>query len=200
MTDPSPPGPGDAAASKRAALLREEQERFGGIQLDAVFFGWLTTIGMVILLSVLTGVSGAVAGVAERTDLARALETPATNRNNGLIGGIIMLAVLTLSYFAGGYVAGRMARSKGLKQGFAVWLWAFAGSAIQIILILALRLDQDYESLQQLNALLPLLPQPMDGFVRGKWIAVPAGLAAALVGACLGGLAGTHRHVLTAPR
>ena len=190
----------EAAEPNRAAPPGKGQERFGGIQLDAVFFGWLTALGMVILLSALTGVIGAVAGVAERTDLARALETPAANRNTGLIGGLIMLAVLTLAYFAGGYAAGRMARCKGLKQGFAVWIWSFGGSAFQILLILALRLDNDYESILQLNSLVPVLPQQMDGFVRGRWMAVPAALAVTLVGTCLGGLAGSHRHALPMPR
>ena len=42
----------------------------------------------------------------------------------GIVGAIIVAVVLLVSYYAGGYVAGRMARFDGAKQGLAVWLWA----------------------------------------------------------------------------
>jgi len=42
----------------------------------------------------------------------------------GWIGAIALLVVLFVAYFSGGYVAGRMARFNGLKQGLAVWVWA----------------------------------------------------------------------------
>jgi hypothetical protein len=40
----------------------------------------------------------------------------------GIAGGIAMLVVLGIAYFAGGYVAGRMARFDGARQGVAVWI------------------------------------------------------------------------------
>jgi hypothetical protein len=37
-------------------------------------------------------------------------------------GGVIPIAILALSYLTGGYVAARMARFDGRRQGFGVWL------------------------------------------------------------------------------
>ena len=42
----------------------------------------------------------------------------------GLVGGIVLLVILFVAYYCGGYVAGRMARFHGARQGFAVWVWA----------------------------------------------------------------------------
>jgi hypothetical protein len=46
----------------------------------------------------------------------------------------VLLVLLLISYFAGGYVAGRMARFDGAKQGIAVWLWALIVAVIVAIL------------------------------------------------------------------
>jgi hypothetical protein len=47
-------------------------------------------------------------------------------------GGIAVVVVAMVSYFAGGYVAGRMSRFDGAYQGVAMWSFAllvFAGLA-----------------------------------------------------------------------
>ena len=44
----------------------------------------------------------------------------------GLVGGVLLLVILFVAYLAGGYVAGRMARFNGARQGLAVWLWGVA--------------------------------------------------------------------------
>ena len=46
-----------------------------------------------------------------------------TAQTVGLVGAILLLVVLFVAYCRGGYVAGRMARFDGRKQGLAVWLW-----------------------------------------------------------------------------
>ena len=40
----------------------------------------------------------------------------------GIVGAAILVLILMLAYYAGGYVAGRMARFDGSRQGFRVWL------------------------------------------------------------------------------
>ena len=42
----------------------------------------------------------------------------------GMVGIIVLLVILFVSYYSGGYVAGRMARFHGARQGIAVWGWA----------------------------------------------------------------------------
>jgi MFS-type transporter involved in bile tolerance (Atg22 family) len=48
-----------------------------------------------------------------------------------LAGVIILMVILFVAYFCGGYVAGRMARFNGVKQGVAVWAW---GIVIAVVL------------------------------------------------------------------
>ena len=182
---------GEAALPNREALLAREKERFGGMKFGSAFFGWLTATGMVVLLSALAAAIGAAVGLSAETDLGAALESAAANQSAGIIGAVIMLAVLLLSYYAGGYVAGRMARFNGLKQGLAVWLWALIAAAV--VVILGLIYGSDIRSISQLNSVAPL-PEDLEGVSAGTWIAVAASLVVTLIGAVLGGLAGMRFH------
>ena len=175
----------------REALLAAERERFGGIKFGAAFFGWLTATGMVVLLSALAAAIGAAVGVSTDTDLGAALDQAAANQSSGLIGAIITLIVLLLAYYAGGYVAGRMARFNGAKQGVAVWLWALVAAAV--VIVLGLIFNDDIRSLTQLNSVAPL-PQDLSQVSAGSWLALLATVVVSLVGAILGGLAGMRFH------
>ena len=42
--------------------------------------------------------------------------------------------ILFVAYYCGGYVASRMARFNGMKQGIAVWVWALVVAIIVAIL------------------------------------------------------------------
>ena len=181
----------DAALPNREALLAREKERFGGMKFGSAFFGWLTATGMVVLLSALAAAIGAAINLSAETDLGAALESAAANQSAGIIGAVIMLVVLLLSYFAGGYVAGRMARFNGLKQGLAVWLWALIAAAV--VVILGLIYGSDIRSISQLNSVAPL-PEDLNNVSTGTWIAVAASLVVTLLGAVLGGLAGMRFH------
>ncbi|KAD4059970.1 hypothetical protein GD627_02500 [Arthrobacter yangruifuii] len=181
----------EASLPNREALLAREKERFGGFKFGSAFFGWLTATGMVVLLSALAAAIGAAVGVSAETDLGAALESAAANQSAGIIGAIIMLLVLVLSYFAGGYVAGRMARFNGAKQGLAVWLWALVAGVV--VIILGLIFGSDIRSISQLNSVAPL-PEDLEGMDAGTWIAVAASVVATLLGAVLGGLAGMRYH------
>ena len=109
----------------------------------------------------------------------------------GVAGGIILLVVLLVAYYCGGYVAGRMARFNGVKQGIAVWVWA-----IVIVLLLALAtavLGDKFDVLDQVGGF-PRLPVGGNNMTTGGIIAAVIALVAALVGAILGGLAGMRFH------
>lgn len=184
-------GPRAQGLPNREALLAAERERFGGFKFGAAFFGWLTATGMVVLLSAAAAAIGAAVGVSTDTDLGAALDQAAANQSAGLAGAIITLAVLLLAYYAGGYVAGRMARFNGLKQGLAVWLWALAAAAV--VIIVGLIFGNDIRSITQLNSVAPL-PEDLGAISAGTWLAVIASVAVSLIGALLGGLAGMRFH------
>ena len=179
------------AMPNREALLAAERERFGGIKFGAAFFGWLTATGMVVLLSALAAAVGAAVGVSTDTNLGAALDQAAANQSAGLTGAIITLIVLLLAYYAGGYVAGRMARFNGAKQGVAVWLWALVAAAV--VIVLGLIFNDDIRSLTQLNSVAPL-PQDLSEVSAGSWLALLATVVVSLAGAVLGGLAGMRFH------
>src|SRR5687767_8111394 len=101
----------------REARARQREE-FGGFSWGSVFFGWLVAIGLAAILTAVLSGAGAAIGITELSgdDVSDNAETV------GLAGGILLLAVLLVSYYAGGYVAGRLARFDGARQGFGVWL------------------------------------------------------------------------------
>ena len=108
----------------------------------------------------------------------------------GLAGAIGLLVVLFLAYLAGGYVAGRMARFDGARQGLAVWL---IGLLVVVGLALAgTALGAQYNVLQQLN--LPRIPIDEGTATTAGVITLAAILVATLVGAVLGGTLGTRYH------
>ncbi len=91
-------------------------------------------------------------GLAQNVDTAD--EAADQAETLGIGGGIAVLVVLFLAYLAGGYVAGRMARFDGARQGLAVWL-----VGLLVVLLLAAAggiLGAQYNVLQQLN--LPRIP------------------------------------------
>ncbi|MER2134710.1 MAG: TIGR04086 family membrane protein [Arthrobacter sp.] len=181
----------EAVMPNREARLAAERERFGGIKFGAAFFGWLTATGMVVLLSALAAAIGTAVGVSTDSDLGAALDQAAANQSAGLAGAIISLIVLLLAYYAGGYVAGRMARFNGAKQGVAVWLWALIAAAV--VIILGLIFNDDIRSVTQLNSVAPL-PQDLSSVGAGAWLALLATVVVSLIGAVLGGLAGMRFH------
>ena len=91
---------------------RRQREEFGGLSWGSAFFGWLVAVGVATLLIALLSAAGAAVGLTDTDDAGTI----------GIVGGILLLAVLAVAYYAGGYVAGRMARFNGPRQGLAVWL------------------------------------------------------------------------------
>jgi hypothetical protein len=106
------------APTEPMVLRRRSRERFGRrIQWETVFFGLLAAVGLAaVLVAMLIG--GLVAaGVTDFNQDAAGLF-----RHLATAGGGIALSILALSYLTGGYVAGRMARFDGWRQGLGLWL------------------------------------------------------------------------------
>lgn len=185
-----------APASDPALAVARQKERFGGIKVGSAFFGWLTATGMSVLLIALLTAAGVALGVATNTevDVDQAVQDSAaatgTAQTVGLVGGILLLVVLLVAYYCGGYVAGRMARFNGIRQGLAVWLWGVV-MALVIAAVAALAGAQ-YDVFARLN--LPRLPVNEGQVTAVGAIVVGAAIVAALVGALLGGLAGMRFH------
>src|SRR3954471_4452938 len=170
----------DAVAAQRA--------RFGGIKWGAAFFGWLSANGLAVILIALLSAAGVALGLANNVDTADEAARQASQI--GIGGGIAVLVVLFLAYLAGGYVAGRMARFDGVRQGLAVWL---VGLIVVVVLgLLGVVLGAQYNVLSQLN--LPSIPVSGSSATTAGIVAGVAAALVSLLGALLGGGLCTRFH------
>jgi hypothetical protein len=105
-------------------------------------------------------------------------------------GGIALLIVLMLAYYAGGYVAGRMSRFDGGRHGLGTWA---IGLAVTIVLaVAAVILGSEYNVLERLN--LPSLPVGDQSLATGGLIALAAIVLGTVLAAMLGGKLGERYH------
>jgi len=179
---------------RRGAMMtdpREDIDRqhdaFGGFKSGAAFFGWLSANGLTVILVALASAAGVALGLTENADTSDATSNAETV---GLVGGIVLLVILALGYFAGGYVAGRMSRFDGARQGFGVWL-------IGLIVVAALAIagavaGAEYNVLSELN--LPRIPVDEGEATTAGIIALLAVLVVTLLAAVMGGKAGERYH------
>ena len=159
-----------------------QHEEFGGFSKGSAFFGWLVAVGIAVLLTAILSAAGAAVGITE------ASESDADTI--GIAGGILLLIVLAVAYYAGGYVAGRLARFDGARQGFGVWVIALV---ITILLAVAgALLGAEYNVLNQLD--LPRIPIDEGALTTGGLIALALALLVTLFAAVAGGKVGERFH------
>jgi hypothetical protein len=169
-------------AALEAARLRQRDE-FGGVNWGASFFGWLVAVGVATLLVSLLVAAGAAVGLTE-SDVTNSADEIT------LGGAIALIAVLMIAYYAGGYVAGRMSRFDGARQGLATWA---IGLIVTVALaVAAIALGDEYNVLEQLN--LPALPVGEDTLASGGAIALAAIAVGSAIAAMAGGKVGERYH------
>ena len=162
-----------------------QREEYGGINWGAAFFGWLVAVGVAVLLTGLLAAAGAAIGLTESARRSR----PRPRRCRSA-GAIALLAVLAIAYYCGGYVAGRMSRFDGARQGIGAWV---VGLLITIgAAILAVIAGSEYNVVERAN--LPRLPIGDETLTTGGAIATVAIVLGTLLFAALGGIAGARYH------
>ena len=169
-----------------SALHRRERQAFGGaIQWEAAFFGLLATIGLLVILAAMAASAGVAVGATE-------FREPAADQLEELsfAGGVLLALIVAAAFFSGGYVAARMARFDGLRQGLGVWLLSvLMAAAIGVAVWIAAGELNPLDSID-----LPDLP------VGEGPLGAPAGMALgllaaiALIGSIAGGLLGERFH------
>lgn len=176
----------------REDVIAREKEEFGGMKFGTAFFGWLTATGTAVLLTALVAGTGAAIGLGTNADPNEVADGAAQNADTiGIVGAIAVLVILLIAYYAGGYVAGRMARFSGAKQGIAVWLWALIVAVI--LAIVSAIAGSQWNLLANLNTF-PRLPFSEGELTTVGIITAVAALLVSLGGAVLGGLAGMRFH------
>ena len=163
------------------AVRARQREEFGGINWGAAFFGWLVAVGLGALLVGLLAAAGAAVGLADTTGDATEI---------GLGGAIALLVALAIAYFAGGYVAGRMSRFDGARQGAGTWL---LGLAVTIVLaVVGAVLGSEYNVLERLE--LPAVPVGDSELATGGVLALVIVVVGTLIAAVAGGKSGERYH------
>ncbi len=173
----------------RETVVARERERFGGVKVGSAFFGWLTATGAVVLL---TALAAAIAALIASLSggIGDAVQDAQQNlQSTGIWGIVILLAIWFIGYYCGGYVAGRMARFDGAKQGVAVWAWA-----VIIAIVAALIGLVAGQNFALPPGAMPTLPLPEGQATTAAIITAVVVAIVALVGAVLGGLAGMRFH------
>ncbi len=178
-------------ADVRSDVVDRQRDQFGGVKIGAAFFGWLTAIGTAVLLTAILAATGAALGLGIDDAEAAADDVGLNAEAIGWIGAIALLVILFVAYYCGGYVAGRMARFNGVKQGIAVWVWAIVIAIV--VAVLGLLVGDRFDVLANLNAFPRIPVSEGELTVTGIITAILVALAS-LGGAILGGKAGTHYH------
>jgi hypothetical protein len=164
-----------------------QRDEYGGINWGAAFFGWLVAVGMTAILVGIVSAAGAAIGLTKGVSGSQASSNAETV---SLIGAILLLLVLAIAYYCGGYVSGRMSRFDGGRQGLGAW-------AIGLILTLLLALvgvifGSEYNVLSKFDA--PRIPVDEGTLSTGGVITLIAILVVSLLAAMAGGKAGERYH------
>jgi amino acid transporter len=167
-------------------LRARQRDEFGGLNWGAAFFGWLVAIGIAVLLTAILSAAGTAIGLTE----VSGAEAQSNADTVGIVGAILLLVVLMVAYYAGGYVAGRMSRFDGGRQGIGVWV---IGLLVTILLAVAgAVLGSEYNLFQQIN--LPRIPVDEGALTTGGIITLVAIVLGTLFAAFVGGKAGNRYH------
>lgn len=162
------------------------REQFGGFSFGSAFFGWIVASGIGVLLTAILAAAGStVALTAVRNGVAAHTADTA-----GIVSGILLLLAMGIAYYAGGYVAGRMARFDGTRQGTGVWV---IGVVVTIVLgAIGASFGARYNILQSLN--LPHLPVNQGIWTTGGIVTAVLLLIVTLLAAMTGAQAGVRFH------
>jgi hypothetical protein len=164
-----------------------QREEYGGTNWGAAFFGWLVAVGLGALLTALVSAAGTAIAFSELDSVGDAASSADTI---GIAGGIALIAIALIAYFAGGYVAGRMSRFDGARQGLGVWIWSIV--AVIVLAIVGAIAGSEYNLLGSVD--LPRIPIDEGDLTTGGVIALVLILVATLLAAMAGGKAGERYH------
>ncbi len=157
----------------------------GGVSIITIITGALVAIGAFFLLSSIVGAVLSNTGV-DAQELAEGNAVDA-----GIAGGIALLVALFLSFYWGGYTAGRMGRGSGFLNGLLVPIGAVVLAAVVGLITWALGASDDFEIAT------PTQQLQVDGdYTTVEWGLVLGAITIGVIflASILGGLLGSRWH------
>lgn len=175
-----------SAPTEPMVLRRRGRQRVGRrIQWETAFFGLLAAVGLAALLVAMLLGGLVAAGVTDFRDNAATFFDHLTTA-----GGGVAVAIVALSYLTGGYVAARMARFDGWRQGLGIWLLSLLMAvAVAIAAWIAGGTLDPTKSIT-----LPSNPVDTGPLNQSGWAILAVVLAVSLVAAVAGGILGERYH------
>jgi hypothetical protein len=174
-------------ANVTSSAAAEVDPAYRGFKSGAAFFGWLIAVGLTVLLT------GIVTAIAAAVDYAVTIDRSTAEANAGTIGAVsggILVVMLGVAYYAGGYVAGRLARFDGARQGLGVWV---IGLVVTLIVAgVGALAGSQYDIFSRVN--LPSIPLARQTLTTGSMITGIAVVVVTLLAAVIGGMAGQRYH------
>jgi hypothetical protein len=157
------------------------RDRFGGLDIPAGLVGALTALASVGILAALVG--AVIGTIGSPDNLTRdAQELPIWSLAVGV-------GVLFVGYLIGGWVAGRMARYDGARNGFTTGIWTLL--FVAALAGLGAWIGAEYNGLFHITR-----PDwySWDALTWEALIAIGAGVLAVFIGGTIGGMWGEHYH------
>lgn len=203
-SDADPVDDGDDRTRRSGDGLDEAHRRYGGLDVPATVAGMLAALGTAVLLGGLLAAAGSFGyqqGVGDRTLSI-----------GGLVAG---MATLLVAFLVGGWVAGRIARYDGGRNGLATAVWfvllagiaaalgAWAGSEYDVVSRVDLPqwFSDDATSGEAIvTGVVAVVVMLVAGFVGGKLGARYHRRADALIAATSGGVVGRGRSTVESSR
>ena len=178
-----------------ARVREREEDAMGGIKWGSASFGWLTAMGVAALLTALLAAAGTALALTNQGTASAAADLATSDSGTastiGLTGAVAVVVIMFVAYLAGGYVAGRMARIDGLRQGLGVWIWMVVIAVVAALV--ATVAGSAYDVLGRLNTF-PRIPLDSSQIATAGILTLLLALVVSLVGALLGGAAGMGYH------
>jgi hypothetical protein len=119
--------------------------------------------------------------------------TEAVGADRDRTDALVTVAVLIVGYYTGGYVAGRLARFDGARNGFLSWVVGLL--ATLALAVFGMFVGAQYDVLSRIQ--LPTLPAAFGQVTIANLVLLAVAITGTLVAAVLGGRAGEgfHRRV-----
>ena len=169
----------DEYVATRDVGVAEARRRFGGIDVPATLAGTIAALGTAALL-------GSLLSGAGRLGYQRGIEGVDELPVGGLVAGLITLG---LAFLLGGWVAGRMARYDGGRNGILTAVWFVLLAAL--VSALGAWIDEKYDVFPDLH-----LPQwfSSDATTNEALLTGLLAIVVMLLGAWFGGRLGEGYH------
>ncbi|MCU1369304.1 MAG: hypothetical protein JWO77_498 [Ilumatobacteraceae bacterium] len=166
---------------------------------DEAGLGKLSIVSLLAGLVTAYGTFAVVAAIAGSLLASANVDTEFRTNDwsgSGAVAALTTAVVLLIAYFFGGYVAGRMARRRGLLHGIALAITTLVVGAIAGGIVAALTDDSAIRSNLRSIGVPTSTDQITDVALTGALIS----LAAIIIGSILGALAGERWHTKFARR